>query len=74
MKLGQNATRDIAKGDVVVVFGKTATDVHEFQALVDSLAHRGWWARYICRKPRLRQGRATDDSRQRHQVLYLPQR
>ena len=34
------ATRDIAKGDVVAVFGKTATlwtskDVHEFQALVD---------------------------------------
>ena len=36
------ATRDIAKGDAVTVFGKTATlwpgtsnDVHEFQALVD---------------------------------------
>jgi len=34
-------TRDIAKGDVVAVFGKTATlwtskNVHEFQALVDA--------------------------------------
>ena len=34
------ATQDIAKGDVVAVFGKTATlwtssDVHEFQVLVD---------------------------------------
>jgi len=35
------ATRDIAKGDVVAVFGKTATlwtskDVHDFQELVDA--------------------------------------
>jgi len=35
------ATRDIAKGDVIAVFGKTVTlwtskDVHEFQALVDA--------------------------------------
>jgi len=35
------ATRDIARGDVVAVFGKTATlwtskDVHEFQELVDA--------------------------------------
>jgi len=36
------ATRDIVKGDVVAVFGKTVTlwtskDVHEFQALVDAM-------------------------------------
>ena len=36
-----SATQDIAKGDVVAVFGKTATlwtssDVHEFQVLVDA--------------------------------------
>jgi len=35
------ATRDVAKGDVVAVFGKTATlwtstEVHEFQELIDA--------------------------------------
>jgi len=35
------ATRDIGKGDVGAVFGKTATlwtskDVHEFQSLIDA--------------------------------------